>query len=380
MSVVPAERAVPTGSWLRRHRAVLLIGFALVLATALAVLRGGDSQYTASLDPDNADPGGARAVAQVLRHEGVHVDIVRDADGLARTRVDADTTVVVTSVGNLGATTADQLLASADDGRLVLVDPPVGTLGLFHLDEGTQVRPGGVRGDCVDERLDDLTIRVDRATAFADVPGSCFPVAGGALWSNAAGVSVLGAGQVLSNGEITRADNAAVALRLLGERGRLVWYVPDAADVPATDAVGIGSLLPDWLGPGLWLAALAVIALIGWRGRRLGPLATEPLPVAVTAIESTVSRGRLYRKVNDRAHAAEVLRRAARARTVAHLRLPRATAADPEALCRQVVEQSGLDADRVRHLLVGPDSPRTDKDLNQLANDLAELDREVRRP
>ena len=56
--------------------------------------------------------------------------------------------------------------------------------------------------------------------------------------------------------------------------------------------------------PGLWIAGATVVALLLWRVRRLGPLVTEPLPVIVKAIETARSRGRLYRKAGDRAHAA----------------------------------------------------------------------------
>ena len=63
-----------------------------------------------------------------------------------------------------------------------------------------------------------------------------------------------------------RADNAAVALRLLGQHDRLVWYVPSLDDLVGDDGVSLTTLLPDWLRPGLWLAALAVLALLLWRG------------------------------------------------------------------------------------------------------------------
>ncbi len=66
-----------------------------------------------------------------------------------------------------------------------------------------------------------------------------------------------------------------------------------------------------------------------WRGRRLGPLATEPLPVVVKAIETTRSRGRLYRKSGDRAHAADALRSATRARAATRLRLGAVDASRP---------------------------------------------------
>ena len=197
------------------------------------------------------------------------------------------------------------------------------------------------------------------------------------------GVVLLGAVDVLRNGGILEADNAAVALRLLGQHDRLVWYVPDVADLAADDAVTLSSLLPDWLRPGLWLVALALLALVLWRGRRLGALATEPLPVVVRAIETTRSRGRLYRRADDRAHAAATLRAAGRAAAADRLRLPAGGRMheSPDALVRDVARHLGRPVGDVAALLhPHAPAPTTDHDLITLANALAELDREVRRP
>ena len=38
---------------------------------------------------------------------------------------------------------------------------------------------------------------------------------------------------------------------------------------------------PKWIGPALWLTLAACLLLMFWRGRRLGRLVTEPLPVIV---------------------------------------------------------------------------------------------------
>jgi len=381
-SAAPAQAPAGPG-WIRGHRAGLLVGAAVVVAIAGAVLVGGRPGYTEALDPDNRGPDGARAVARVLADQGVAVDVVRDAEDLDAATVDDSTAVVVTSVGNLGPSTADRLLDDAGDAPVLLVDPAPWSLELFGLEDGSKVRDHRpVAAACSDPRLADLRIHTDKATAFPSDGESCFPTGDGALLVPVPhrNLTVLGAGDLLTNDQVTRADNAAVALRLLGTRDHLVWYVPDTADLLAGDSVGLGALLPDWIRPGLWLVALAVIALVFWRGRRLGPLVTEPLPVTVTAIESTRSRGRLYRKVNDRAHAAETLRAAARSRIATHLRLPRDAARDPEALADAVAMSAGLDRGRVRDLLTpGGPVPRADKDLTQLASDLAELDREVRR-
>lgn len=382
VSAAPAQAPARPG-WIRSHRAGLLVGAAVVVAIAGAAFVGGRPGYSEALDPDNPGPAGARAVARVLADQGVAVDVVRDAEGLDAATIDDSTAVVVTSVGNLGPSTADRMLDDAGDAPVLLVDPAPWSLELFGLEDGSKVRDHRpVAAACSDPRLADLRIHTDQATAFPGDSESCFPTDDGALLVRVPdrNLTVLGAGDLLTNDQVTRADNAAVALRLLGTRDHLVWYVPDTADLLAGDSVGLGALLPDWIGPGLWLVALAVIALVLWRGRRLGPLVSEPLPVTVTAIESTRSRGRLYRKVNDRAHAAETLRAAACSRISTHLRLPRDAAHDPEALADAVATAAGLDRGRVRDLLApGGPVPRADKDLTQLASDLAELDREVRR-
>ena len=81
-------------------------------------------------------------------------------------------------------------------------------------------------------------------------------------------------------------------------------------DLAGGDGVSPRSLLPRWLRPALWLLVL-VAASRWWCGVRAGsaPLAVEPLPVEVKAVETTRNLGRLYRRAGDRAHAAEALRR-----------------------------------------------------------------------
>ena len=189
---------------------------------------------------------------------------------------------------------------------------------------------------------------------------------------------LLGAVDVLRNGGVLEADNAAVALRLLGQHDRLVWYVPDVADLAADDAVTLSSLLPDWLRPGLWLAALSCWRWSSGVGRRLGPLATEPLPVVVKAIETTRSRGRLYRRADDRAHAAATLRAAARPPRPSGCGCP--PAVTRTRWCATWPATSTGRCPEVGYLL-HPDAPAptTDHDLIALATALAELDREVRR-
>ena len=116
-----------------------------------------------------------------------------------------------------------------------------------------------------------------------------------------------------------------------------------------------------------------------WRGRRLGPLVSEPLPVTVSAIESTQSHGRLYRKSRDRPHAAAVLREASRSRLAQQLALPGGS--DSATLTRALAARVGRPLPELDALL-SPSSPppTTDRDLVELATRLTALEREVRRP
>ncbi|WP_395659555.1 DUF4350 domain-containing protein [Nocardioides sp.] len=368
-------------AWLRRHRATVVVLAGLVVAVAVVALTGRGASTGARLDPDNPAPAGAQAVARVLADQGVDVTVVRDADGLDRAGVDADTTVVVTSSELLGRSTISRLRDDTAEGRLVVVEPGPGTTRAL----GVSAPPYRVAlddprpADCAEPTLDGLDLVVDTALEYP-VDDGCFTGQHGSLVAEPRpGLVLLGAGDVLSNDQVLRADDAAVALRLLGGTDRLVWYVPTLDDLVAGDGVSLSTLLPDWLRPSLVLGAVAVLALMLWRARRLGPLAVEPLPVVVKAVETTRSRGRLYRRAGDRAHAAGVLRAAARQRAADRLGL--GARVDPDALVRELARHTGRPAAEVDALL-GPRAPdpASDQDLITLASSLAELDREVRRP
>ena len=369
--------------WVHRRRSTLLIAGGLVAAVLVLIVLGAAGVQTSDPhDPDNPGPDGGQALARVLADEGVEVRVARSAPALEELDTGPGTTVLVTSTDRLGASTIDRLLAVAAGATLVLAEPGPGTteaLGLTTEASGVRLQEAR-RAECDDARFDGLTLRVDRAVEYAGGPG-CWPGDAGVLLLEAdAGIFLLGAADALTNDQVLRADNAAVLLRLLGEDDRLVWYVPSLDDLVADDGVSLQTLLPPWIRPGLWLVAIAMLALIGWRGRRLGPLATEPLPVVVKAIETTRSRGRLYRKTGDRAHAASALRRAARSRLAEHLRTG-SSARDPEAVIEDVARHLDRPVTEIRALLdTTAPIPTSDHDLITLAGQLAELDREVRRP
>lgn len=368
-------------AWLQRNRSLLVIGLGTLAALLVAVLLTGSPTNGADHDPDNPGARGARALAQVLADEGVELEVVRSASALEDQALGADTTVVVTSADNLGQSTADRLLAAAADSRVIVTTPSPAALEALDISATASFSSfDGSQAECTDTGLGDLSgleVEVDVAASYATTAG-CFPGEGGyAIASAGDGVVLLGAAGIMENDQVLRADNAAIALRLLGQRPRVVWYVPSLGDLVGDDGVGLRSLLPAWLLPALWLLGIAMLAVIWWRGRRLGALASEPLPVTVRSLETTEARGRLYRSTSARGHAADVLRRSTRSDLASHLRLP---TGEVEVLVRDVatrLDRPTTDIDA----LIGEraTAPTTDDELIRLAAELAELDREVRR-
>lgn len=425
-------------------RRTRVVGVVVLLALlALAVWRSLPEGSGAPMDPGTADAQGTKAVAEVLRREGVEVDVVRTREELAGARVDADTTLVVSATGAL---TTEAMWAvderREDAGRLVLLGLP--RTALHDLDlpvtltrSGSEDPEGARCTDRAAAASPDISARSvgyavmtseqitkaaqewsDDASGSDDPGGSDLPpgLGGdptqqpssgppakdlGTSWdtSGARGCYPVGEGHalltipatdgqprtdllaptdVVTNATVTKQDNAALALRLLGSERHLVWYAPAFSDISEGDTPrGAPSIAPAWFMPLLLLLGGAVLLTMWWRGRRLGRLAVEPLPVVVRASETAVARGRLYRRAAGRGHAAAALRDATRRRLATRLGLP--AGADAEAIVAAVAQATGRERDGIRDLLAGPD-PTTDADLAATATDLAQLEEEVRHP
>jgi hypothetical protein len=138
--------------------------------------------------------------------------------------------------------------------------------------------------------------------------------------------------------------------------------------------------LVDLLPGRLWWSVLElVVALMLFaisRGRRLGPLVTEPLPVVVRATETVEGRARLLRGARARRSSAEALRAAARRRLSTRLGLGPAPA--EAALVDRITTRTSRGANEVNDLLYGS-SPVDDRGLVALATALDRLEEEMRR-
>ncbi|MDT7727526.1 MAG: hypothetical protein QOI21_4102 [Actinomycetota bacterium] len=370
-SVSPDARRIWRG--LRVPLAILALIFAVAL---LSVVSRGD-QTSGVLEPASYEPFGGRALAEVLRGQGVQIETVRTAAEARRGAAGA--TVLVTNPDLVLPERLAELRAQAKD--LVLVSPTRKTLDQVlpgALDEGkldVAVRsPGCTNAAAVaagDARMGGITYRTTLSGARSCYSGALLHVS----TEDGRSVTLLGAGTPLTNAYLAEDGNAALSLRLLGENPRLVWYLPSAAD-PALDTAKVSfyDLIPDGWRFGAIQLAIAAALFALWRIRRLGPVVTEPLPVVVRAAETVEGRARLYRKSGAADHAGTILREASCGRLRRLLGLT--VDAEPAAVVEAVAARSGWDTARAGALLFGP-PPVDDPALVRLANDLDVLEKEV---
>lgn len=372
----------------RRIRPVVIAAAGLILAGA--VLAWFDSLSSGGpLDPRSAEPNGARAVVRLLEERGVNVQRVdtvnRVIDG-ARTG-----TLLVTRPDLLGVERLNRL-ATAGAARVILLEPDEATVWAFtgglvpagsataRVREPTCALPAATRAGSV--RIDGQTYRPVKNAAGR--PVACYGEdnrAGLVRWigtdpERPRTVDVLGSPSILTNARLDEHGHAALALNLLGEDERLVWYVPSVTDLStAKTPTSPIDLLPSGVLAGTAMAAVAVVLLMLAVGRRLGPVVPEDLPVVVRASETVEGRARLYRHARAHDRAALALRGAVLARLRPRLGL--AVTAGREAVVAAIAERTGRPGAGVMDLLYGG-APRDDDQLVRLAGELDALEQEVR--
>jgi hypothetical protein len=355
--------------------------FALLLALVSLAIAGSGAPG-AYLSPENAAPPGGRAVAQVLETQGVDV---RFTEQLSDTldAVDSANSVTVLLVDE-GFLDSDQRARLAESGAdLVLVNPAQDELDELAPAVDLGETPSGVLVDDCGLPAVDRAGEVSRATDGYSVEDSadavaCLEGADGSfslvqLEEDDRVVTVLGAGDAITNEFVIEQGNAALALNLLGRTEVLVWYLPGLDDVAAPPP--LGELSPDWVTPSVLLLAATALAGAFWRGRRLGPLVVENLPVVVRASETMEGRARLYQRSSARRRALDALRVGTVSRLASALRLGRAASVDDVAWA--VADRTGRDSEQVRQLLLDAD-PATDAELVRLSDELLVLERDLR--
>ncbi|WP_435191491.1 DUF4350 domain-containing protein [Streptomyces sp. bgisy126] len=392
----------PTGStstalsarriWTRVRGAALVVAVVLIGGLVLATVRSTNAH--GALDPRSTDPHGSRAVAELLKERGVTLTLTTTLDE-ATAATTPGTTLLVAAPDLLTDAQLSTLRTAAQTsaGRTILLG--AGSPSLDVLAPGITSAPG----TAVTNLSPACTLPAATRAGSVDLGGERYEVAPGTTadscylsdglptlvrlpGTGTTDTVLLGSPDILHNTRLDQQGNASLALQLLGSRPHLVWYLPSlydaSADAPEDGTTGnFLALIPSgWLWGTLQLALAALLAAV-WRGRRLGPLVTERLPVALRASEATEGRARLYRKANARDRAASVLRTATRTRLAPLLGAPSRDAHSPDLLLPALSARlPGTTADP-RDLLFGP-APADDSALVRLADQLDALEREVR--
>jgi len=379
-SVSPTLRTL----W-RGWRGVLAIALILLLTAVVTVVLTG-SRESRPLDPRDTGLSGSAALAALLAEQGVRVHRVTTVDeaaALAR----PGTLLLVTAAG-----------LAEHDARLLSVLPSdrmiVGVSAALH-----SLAPGVRIDDTARLRSREPGCRLRAAT----LAGSAYT--GGVVFATPSGgvgcyladgkpslvvypdgprtVTVVGSGDFMSNLRLGEDGNAALAMNLAGRRDTVVWLTDPAPGDPGYAEGGVAGpqgrslydLMPDGIGWAVLQLCVAVLLAAFWRGRRLGPVVAERLPVIVRATETVEGRGRLYRARRARDRATAALRAATLDRTVPRLGLARA--AGPEEIIASLAARTGEDPLELRSLLYGP-APTDDAALVALAARLDALEARVR--
>jgi hypothetical protein len=372
---------------------VAVITAIIIGGTIVALLQptAGTSGY---LDPGDAHSYGARALATLLAQRGTAVTRVSTVTAAAHAVTPAVTpaagrpaTLLITSpelltmgqLRSLALIPADRVIVAPDPAVLAVLAP--GVTEVRQTAAGPLAPACGLAAARLAGQADmgGMALTTSAPGAQRCYPSGRYP----SLVRYPAGgrdVTVLGAGDALANYNLARLGNAALMLDLLGGPARIVWLVPSPPAAASGSAGGqepFTSVVP-------WAAYLVAIQLVIaaalaalWRGRRLGPVVAERLPVVVRAAETVEGHGRLYQARRSRDRAAAALRDAARGRILRSLGLPGRP--DPTAVAAMLAARTGRSPDEITALLAGP-APADDAALVALADGLDALEREVRIP
>lgn len=369
------------GARLRRWRPMALAaGLLLVAALVTVWLRPQTSSDPLAID--NPRDEGTMALAELLRDEGIAVSQATSARA-AVTAAHAGVTVALVNPSELPAPLRHELAESGAD--VVVVGSTYEDLtGLGQVRAHGVSAIGDLEAQCQDpdaQAAGSVSMTTGSLT-LERAPGAqgCFPIdadhfaytteelpGGGTL-------RVISDASILTNDRLTEQGHAALGIRALGHHDSLIWLdASRTGDLGGADWRGVSA--PPWLPVLMIHLAATILILAVVRGRRLGPLMTERLPAVVRSTETTIARGRLYRRAADRERAARALRRGSAMRLSRYLGL----GASPGrgALLDALARATGMPHPVLDALLYGP-APRSDTSLADLAVNLDRLESKAR--
>jgi hypothetical protein len=331
------------------------------------------------MDPDATSADGAHALVALLESHGVEVVTADDVATVERSaRPDSLLLVAPTpfllddaGLARLKGLPGDVLLVEPVSRTREALAPELRTAshtsfgGGPHCDMREAIRAGAVQLN-----LSDTYEPVAGGTALT----RCYD---GALVRYTEGrrtVTVVGTADFMTNSGLLQEGNAALAMNLAGAEPRVIWYTPKRIAGESDGATSIMDLMPARVGWIVLQLCLVVVFVALWRGRRIGPLVTEDLPVVVRASETVEGRGRLYRSRRARDRAASALRTAVLQRVLPRLGL--GPQSSPVAVVQTVARRVRREPDLVEYALYGP-APTDDAELVSLSRLLDDIERQV---
>lgn len=356
---------------------------AVVVALLSLAIAGAAGSAGRPLSPTDPHPQGAKALAEVLRQQGVTVTPTDSMVGVRRAAaVPAATTIFVVDDGHF--LDADRLRELAHlSSHLVLMTP--------DFDQLEAVAPEiALAGDVTGVLKADCALRAVERAHTVTGSGSGYRVIdedSDAVACLASGddihsivqvthagstVTIIGTSAAFTNQFIIDEGNAALALGLLGGTPDLVWMLPSIDE--AGGAPTAADLTPPWVSLVMVLLIITALAAALWRARRFGPLVVENLPVTVRSSETMHGRARLYEKASARRHALDALRVGTIDRLATVCGLPKIAGVDD--VIRTVAEVTGRAETDLAALLRDADVP-TEAELVRQSDALLELERAV---
>jgi hypothetical protein len=364
--------------WLRNR---VLVGAGVVVIIGAVIYAFGAGTPGGNLDPRSYTGPGSHALSALLEQRGVHVETATDAATAEQLAVSGTTLVVVfpqylssDELAAIASTHADLVVVGAE------LDEIQG-LGLPVADE---------LGDGDTLRQPSCSLTAATVAGSAQLKGDgyslsgsgqgCYPDGDGfalvTFETSGHRVTLLSDGTPFMNSALDKQGNAALALGLLDAHPDVVWLVPPQIAPASGGTQSVTSLLPSRLKLAFLQLIIAVIVIALWRGRRLGRLVPEELPVVVRQAETVRGRSRLYRRSQSLGTAGNALREGTRDRLGRRLGLgPRPQRA---ALVQAIAARTQQPAAQVEALLYGA-VPADDAALVTLARALTALEKEVLR-
>lgn len=333
------------------------------------------------MDPAATSPPGTHALATLLRERGVEVVVARTVEDV-EAHAGPDTLILFAETYHAHGEELLRRLAAVPGDRLLVEPTPPARAALAPGVRLARTGRPAPEPNC-DLRAANRAGVIQNEASDTYAPNADIPVTscyGGALVRYRADgrtITVVGAADFMTNGSLLKQGNAALAMNLAGERPRLIWFAPNRPQGDSTAGASIADLIPRSV---TWLVlqlGVVVVLLALWRGRRLGPLVAERLPVAVRASETVEGRARLYRSRRARDQAAASLREAALQRLLPRLGLGKT--AGTESVVAAVARHCRADHAAVHRILFGP-APASDDDLVHLAAALDDIERKVNHP